>query len=145
MQADFGLSRSFGSPRVLTPNVCTLWYRAPELLFGARVYGEKIDMWSVGCVFAEMLLRQPLFPCPDGRELAQLHVILQGLGKPAHDYSALPLYVEFPSLPEKGPVWDLFQDYSTDILDVLHALLEYDPLKRKKAREILQMDYFKVE
>jgi serine/threonine protein kinase len=62
--ADFGLARLFypGNERVhYTNRVVTLWYRAPELLLGARNYTDTVDMWSVGCVFAEMVTQQVLF------------------------------------------------------------------------------------
>lgn len=61
--ADFGLARSFGSPvRSYSHEVVTLWYRAPDVLLGSRFYGSSIDMWSVGCIFAEMLTGRAFFP-----------------------------------------------------------------------------------
>ncbi|EXL65731.1 cyclin-dependent kinase 1 [Fusarium oxysporum f. sp. conglutinans race 2 54008] len=61
--ADFGLARAFGVPlRPYTHDVVTLWYRAPELLLGEKQYSTGVDMWSVGCIFAEMCTRKPLFP-----------------------------------------------------------------------------------
>jgi cyclin-dependent kinase len=61
--ADFGLARAFGVPlRTYTHEVVTLWYRAPEVLLGGRQYSTGIDMWSVGCIFAELCTRKPLFP-----------------------------------------------------------------------------------
>ena len=60
---DFGLAKQFGSPnRIYTHQVVTRWYRAPELLFGARKYGTGVDIWAVGCILAELLLRLPLLP-----------------------------------------------------------------------------------
>uniref|UniRef100_F7GDN6 mitogen-activated protein kinase n=1 Tax=Macaca mulatta TaxID=9544 RepID=F7GDN6_MACMU len=60
--AHFGLAKSYGSPsRAYTYQVVTRWYRAPELLFGARMYGVSVDMWAVGCILAELLLRVPFF------------------------------------------------------------------------------------
>lgn len=61
--ADFGMARYFGDPKPahLTQLVVTLWYRAPELLLGAERYGAEIDMWSVGCIFGELLRKEPLF------------------------------------------------------------------------------------
>ncbi|KAF7727307.1 Cyclin-dependent kinase 2 [Apophysomyces ossiformis] len=60
---DFGLSRAFGVPmRTFTSQVVTLWYRAPEILLGSPHYSTGVDMWSVGCIFAEMMTMQPLFP-----------------------------------------------------------------------------------
>ncbi|KAF9148812.1 Cyclin-dependent kinase 3, partial [Mortierella sp. AD010] len=61
--ADFGLARAFGIPlRTYTHEVVTLWYRAPEILLGSRHYSTAVDIWSVGCIFAEMITRKPLFP-----------------------------------------------------------------------------------
>lgn len=60
---DFGLAREYGSPlRQYTPIVVTLWYRAPELLLCCKEYSTPIDMWSVGCIFAEFISMNPLFP-----------------------------------------------------------------------------------
>ena len=59
--ADFGMARYFGDPPPkLTQLVITLWYRAPELLLGAETYGAEVDMWSIGCIFGEFLLKDPL-------------------------------------------------------------------------------------
>lgn|SRR3990167_1913344 len=61
--ADFGLAREFGSPqKILSPSVVTLWYRAPELLLQVENYTKAVDMWAVGCIFAELITREPLFP-----------------------------------------------------------------------------------
>lgn len=92
--ADFGLARTFGSPlgRV-TQLVVTLWYRAPELLLGETKYNCAIDMWSIGCIFAELLNKDPLFK---GRgEMDQLAKIIALLGTPDEirwpGLSSLPL------------------------------------------------------
>lgn len=91
--ADFGLARKFGDPLgEMTQLVVTLWYRAPELLLGAKEYTTAIDMWSIGCIFAELIQKDPLFP---GRgEIDQLNRIFNLLGKPNEDmwpgFSRLP-------------------------------------------------------
>ncbi|KYM77199.1 Cell division protein kinase 7, partial [Atta colombica] len=73
---DFGLAKFFGSPnRINTHQVVTRWYRAPELLYGARLYGTGIDMWAVGCILAELLLRVPFLPGES--DLDQLTKIFQ--------------------------------------------------------------------
>jgi len=60
--ADFGLARAFGVPiKTLTHEVETLWYRAPEILLGQKAYSLPVDIWSVGCIFAEMVEKKPLF------------------------------------------------------------------------------------
>jgi cyclin-dependent kinase 2 len=61
--ADFGLAGAFSIPvRTFTHEVVTLWYRAPEILLGSRHYSTPVDVWSVGCIFAEMVNQRPLFP-----------------------------------------------------------------------------------
>lgn len=82
--ADFGLARQFGSPAPhLSPNVVTLWYRAPELLLEERKYTPAVDMWSVGCIFAELLTRKPLFQS-DGGEMAHMNVVSGFRREPGH-------------------------------------------------------------
>ena len=75
--ADFGLARTFtpGSSSALTHEVVTLWYRAPEILLGAGAYTSAVDMWSVGCIFYEMLFGKPLFPGQS--ELGELFLIFR--------------------------------------------------------------------
>lgn len=78
---DFGLAKAFGSPsRIYTHQVVTRWYRAPELLYGARMYGPGVDMWATGCIFAELLLRIPFLP--GETDLDQLSRIMQVFGTP---------------------------------------------------------------
>ena len=61
--ADFGLARAFSLPvKTYTHEVVTLWYRAPEVILNASEYTKAVDIWSVGCIFAELLGRTPLFP-----------------------------------------------------------------------------------
>ena len=79
--ADFGLARTFGLPmKTYTHEVVTLWYRAPEVILGSKLYGPAIDMWSLGCLFAEITTRKPLFA--GSSEVNQLFKIFQVLGTP---------------------------------------------------------------
>ncbi|CAL4078701.1 unnamed protein product [Meganyctiphanes norvegica] len=80
--ADLGLCRVFDreGKRLYSHQVATRWYRAPELLYGARSYDEGVDLWSVGCIFAEMINFSPLFPGES--DINQLCVVLQTLGTP---------------------------------------------------------------
>jgi cell division cycle 2-like len=82
---DFGLARTFTrqKPQQYTNWVVTMWYRSPELLLGADVYNEKIDMWSIACIFAELILREPLF-CGKN-EMDQLDKIFAVLGNPTEE------------------------------------------------------------
>jgi len=100
--ADFGLARAFGIPmRTYTHEVVTLWYRAPEVLLGSRHYSTAIDMWSVGCIFAEMAMQgAPLFP--GDSEIDQIFKIFRILGTPNEEVwpgvSGLPDYK--PTFPQ---------------------------------------------
>lgn len=78
--ADFGLSRVFNSDGgMYSHQVATRWYRAPELLWSARNYTEAIDIWSVGCIFGELMTRTPLFP--GNSDIDQLAMVIKTLGK----------------------------------------------------------------
>ncbi|MCL4125373.1 UNVERIFIED_CONTAM: hypothetical protein GTU68_054996 [Idotea baltica] len=91
---DFGLAREYGSPlKQYTPIVVTLWYRAPELLLGAKEYSCPIDVWSLGCIFGELLGMEPMFPGKS--EIDQLNKIFKDLGTPSDKiwpgYSQMPV------------------------------------------------------
>nr|XP_043894290.1 cyclin-dependent kinase 11B isoform X3 [Solea senegalensis] len=92
---DFGLAREYGSPlKPYTPIVVTLWYRSPELLLGAKEYSTAVDMWSVGCIFGELLTQKPLFPGKS--EIDQINKIFKDLGSPSE--KIWPGYNELPAL-----------------------------------------------
>ncbi|KAK3241756.1 hypothetical protein CYMTET_48507 [Cymbomonas tetramitiformis] len=78
--ADFGLARRDDKAGPYTHTVATRWYRAPELLYGARVYGTGVDMWAVGCIFAELLGKGPLIP--GEHDIDQLYCVINLLGTP---------------------------------------------------------------
>ncbi|KVI05763.1 cyclin-dependent kinase G-2-like isoform X1 [Cynara cardunculus var. scolymus] len=151
---DFGLARQYGSPlKPYTHLVVTLWYRAPELLLGAKEYSTAIDMWSLGCIMAELLSKQPLF---NGKtEFDQLDKIFKTLGTPNETiwpgYSKLPgvkvnfvkhqynlLRRKFPATSFTGsPV------LSDAGFDLLNKLITYDPKKRITAEEALNHEWFR--
>ncbi|GAA6057603.1 hypothetical protein JCM3770_005407 [Rhodotorula araucariae] len=143
--ADFGLARAFGIPlRTYTHEIVTLWYRAPEVLLGSRHYSTGVDMWSVGCIFAEMIMRQPLFP--GDSEIDEIFRIFRLLGTPDEDIwpgvTTLPDYkTTFPSWHAKD-----LQEHITGSTDesaeLLAGMLAYDPAKRTSAKAALQSDYF---
>jgi len=82
--ADFGLARIVGSPdRQLTNQVYQRWYRAPELLFGCKQYGTAADLWALGCVFAELMLRKPYIA--GSSDLDQLGRVFSALGTPTEE------------------------------------------------------------
>jgi serine/threonine protein kinase len=142
---DFGLSRYFTLPlRQYSPNVVSMWYRAPELLFGDKFYEISIDIWSIGCIIAEMTIGTPLFW--GDSELDQLHKIFEVLGTP--DSESLPNYdalveelVNVPRYPKKDWKDDLkFND--PQLVDLLARILNFDPARRLTAQEALVHPYF---
>lgn len=75
---DFGLARMYGTPKTrLSPEAITLWYKPPELLLGAYEYSSAADMWSVGCIFAQLLLRRPFLQGKNS-DISQLDTIFTG-------------------------------------------------------------------
>ena len=104
--ADFGLARVFGSPnRKWTHQVFARWYRAPELLLGSKTYGPGVDMWAVGCIFAELMLRKPYLP--GNSDIDQLGKIYAALGTPTEEtwpgHTTLPDYIEFTAQTAPNP------------------------------------------
>ncbi|KAK8742490.1 hypothetical protein OTU49_001912 [Cherax quadricarinatus] len=141
---DFGLARFFGSPnRQYSHQVVTRWYRSPELLFGARSYGTGVDMWAVGCILAEMLVRCPYFP--GDSDLDQLTRIFTALGTPTEetwkDVTKLSDYLSFKHF-DGSPLRDLFLAASDDLLQLLGGLLMINPSKRYSCTQALKMPYF---
>ncbi|EEE58219.1 hypothetical protein OsJ_09187 [Oryza sativa Japonica Group] len=144
--ADFGLARAFGIPvRTFTHEVVTLWYRAPEILLGSRQYSTPVDMWSVGCIFAEMVNQKPLFP--GDSEIDELFKIFRVLGTP--NEQSWPGVSSLPDYKSAFPKWQA-QDLATIVptldpagLDLLSKMLRYEPNKRITARQALEHEYFK--
>jgi len=144
--ADFGLARAFGVPlRTYTHEVVTLWYRAPEILLGSKVYSCPVDIWSVGCIFAEMATRQPLFP--GDSEIDELYKIFRILGTPTEEtwpgISRLPDYkpTNFPKW-KTSPLNHFVPGLEPLGIDLLQQMLLYDPAKRISAKRALKHPYF---
>lgn len=139
----------FGSAKMLVPGepnvsyICSRYYRAPELIFGATNYTTKIDVWSSSCVMAELLLGQPLFPGESG--IDQLVEIIKVLGTPTRDQirTMNPNYMEhrFPQI-RPHPFSKVFRKASPDAIDLIARLLEYSPGARLSAIEVLAHSFF---
>jgi len=144
--ADFGLARAFGIPmRTYTHEVVTLWYRAPEVLLGSRHYSTAVDMWSVGCIFAEMAMQgAPLFP--GDSEIDQIFRIFRILGTPNEEVwpsvSALPDYK--PTFPQwsRQDIGRIVSTLDDAGIDMLKRTLTYDSAKRISAKRALAHPYF---
>ncbi|XP_056398229.1 cyclin-dependent kinase 11A isoform X9 [Hyla sarda] len=144
---DFGLAREYGSPlKPYTPIVVTLWYRAPELLLGAKEYSTAIDMWSVGCIFGELLTQKPLFPGKS--EIDQINKIFKDLGTPSEKiwpgYNELPAikkmtFSEYPYNNLRKRFGALLSDQG---FDLMNKFLTYCPAKRITAEDGLKHEYF---
>ena len=148
--ADFGLARIFSlKKRLLTPKVVTLWYRSPELLLGLQMYDSSVDMWSVGCIFSEIVTGYPLFPGQS--EIEQIFKIFRQLGTP--DETVYPGVTQLPHFkvcfphwptPQPSPISQIFNslEVSKSGQELLAKLLAYDPSRRICGREALQDNFF---
>ncbi|KAK2195817.1 bifunctional Protein kinase-like domain superfamily/Tyrosine-protein kinase [Babesia duncani] len=160
--ADFGLARRVVHPpdinkvhsqnieldlmesrQRMTHKVVTLWYRSPELLMGAECYNFACDIWSVGCIFAEMLLERPLFN--GANEIDQLGKIFKLRGTPSDtlwpEARRLALYTPFTFMAHQT-IQQSFPNLESTEASLLEALLQLDPHKRPSAKEVLQHEYF---
>lgn len=143
--ADFGLARAFGIPiRSYTHEVVTLWYRAPEILLGAKQYSTPVDTWSIGCIFAEMVNKQPLFP--GDSEIDELFRIFRVLGTPNE-----VVWPGVSSLPDYNPCFPKWCPYSLSSvvptldplgIDLLARMLVYEPSRRLSARAAMAHPWF---
>lgn len=140
----------FGSAKMLVPGepnisyICSRYYRAPELIFGATEYTTAIDMWSAGCVLAELLLGQPIFPGESGVD--QLVAIIKVLGTPTREEIRCmnPNYTEFKFPQIKAHPWHkLFQKWMPpEAVDLVSRLLQYSPNLRCTALEACAHPFF---
>ncbi|XP_061470042.1 cyclin-dependent kinase 20 isoform X1 [Rhineura floridana] len=145
--ADFGLARVFTSDgeRLYSHQVATRWYRAPELLYGARKYDEGVDLWAVGCIFAELLNNSPLFPGEN--DIEQLCCVLRVLGTPNQkiwpEITELPDYNKI-SFKEKLPIplEQVVPDASPQAVQLLKQFLLYPSKQRVQAPQALLHPYF---
>ncbi|CAF1107507.1 unnamed protein product [Rotaria sp. Silwood1] len=153
--ADFGLSKLITPPKPNQQNrhtyrVVTMWYRPPELLLGERDYGPAIDMWGVGCIFAEMWVRYPIMQGKTEQHQLQLISSLCGSIEPNvwPGVDSLPLYnnIKLPD-SEHRKVYDRMKPYIQEplALNLIDRLLTLDPKQRIDANNALDSDFFYSE
>ena len=155
---DFGLARSYQEPpQELTLLVVTLWYRSPELLFGESRYGPAVDMWSIGCIFGELICKDAIMQGQG--EIDQIGKIFELLGVPTEEN--WPLFEKLPNagmfrwrkredeqpeiykkFPVNAPVSSSQAFLDSNGFDLLRKLLTLDPKKRITADDALKHPYF---
>ncbi|CAD8188191.1 unnamed protein product [Paramecium pentaurelia] len=142
---DFGSAKKLqkGEPNVAY--ICSRYYRAPELIFGATEYSTAIDMWSIGCVIAEMTIGDPLFPGESA--IDQLVEIIKILGTPTLEQVKLmnPMHKEFKFPQIKSHPWNkVFQKFKPDPLfvDLISKIMLYPPKERLRPLEALSHPFF---
>lgn len=145
---DLGLARGYDiESDNLTEYVVTRWYRAPEVILNSSMYTEKIDVWSIGCVFAELMGRAPLFPGED--YLDQVKRVIGVLGTPSPEdmeFIGNPSAVRFINkLPRRDKAkWSsIYSKASPQALDLLDKMLVFNPEKRWNVIQCLRHPYFK--
>ncbi|KAK7723135.1 negative regulator of the PHO system [Botryosphaeria dothidea] len=143
--ADFGLARAFGIPvNTFSNEVVTLWYRAPDVLLGSRTYNTSIDIWSAGCIMAEMYTGRPLFPGTTNED--QLQRIFRLMGTPSE--RSWPGISQFPEYKPNFHVYAT-QDLRLILpqidslgLSLLSNMLQLRPEMRISAQQALQHPWF---
>ncbi|KAI5076292.1 hypothetical protein GOP47_0008357 [Adiantum capillus-veneris] len=155
---DFGLARVVGggnghahtaTEQLMTEYVVTRWYRAPELLLSCEEYTSAIDVWSVGCIFAELLGRKPIFPGKD--YLHQLKLILNTIGSPnpdtglcfIHSHKARAFIRSQPRSPQVC-LSQLYPEANPLALNLIERMLVFDPAQRITVAEALQHPYLSL-
>ncbi|CAO3646479.1 serine/threonine-protein kinase pef1 [Cunninghamella echinulata] len=142
---DFGLARAFGIPvNTFSNEVVTLWYRAPDVLLGSRMYSTSIDIWSAGCIMAEMYTGRPLYPGTTNED--QLQKIFRMMGTPTEqtwpNVSQLPEYKPNQQYYPPQTIYQILPSIDHLGLDLLNRMLQYQPQMRISAKDALNHAYF---
>eukprot|EP00268_Persea_americana_P047335 TRINITY_DN4924_c0_g2_i1.p1 TRINITY_DN4924_c0_g2~~TRINITY_DN4924_c0_g2_i1.p1 ORF type:complete len:383 (-),score=56.00 TRINITY_DN4924_c0_g2_i1:503-1651(-) len=142
---DFGLARPTAENEFMTEYVVTRWYRAPELLLNSTDYTAAIDVWSVGCIFMELMNKQPLFPGRD--HVHQMHLLTELIGTPTEaelgflrSEDARRYLKQLPYHPRKS-LSQAFPHVHPVAIDLVERMLTFDPTKRITVEEALAHPY----
>jgi len=146
--ADFGLAKKASFLQRRKSNaIVSLWYRAPEIILGGEDYFLGVDMWSIGCIFAELFCTNPIFMCRNEKEV--LTKVFQMLGTPSQ--TNCPMYLKLrkfksddwkPTHKAPGNIKQMFSHVPPQALDLITKMLALDPNKRILAREALNHPFF---
>ena len=148
--ADFGTAKelpkynTYNDMNIMTDYICTRWYRAPECVLKSKNYNEKVDIWALGCIMAELYILRPIFPGQS--EFDQIEKIFKILGTPKkEDWEEgfelmIKLGIIFPQY-NRINLKNLFLDISDDALNFLELIFQYDEIKRTSADELLNHPY----
>jgi len=152
---DFGLARTLASGKnghsaVVTDYVATRWYRAPEMLLGSQYYSKSVDMWSIGCILAELLSAKPLFPGKSTKNQIEMVLEITGLPKREEFQAIREKYLieiddkVFPTKLTKKSLKSVVPGASPDALDLMNKLLQFNPDKRLTLEEALKHKYLEA-
>ena len=146
---DFGSAKRLVAGEANVSYICSRYYRAPELIFGATNYDFVVDVWSLGCVFGELVTGSPLFPGENGVD--QLVQIIKILGTPSiHELAAMnPNYTEFQFPNIKANAWKKIVARGSrpeaeldEVAALLESILQYDPARRLSCGDLMASEFF---
>merc|ERR1711990_340673 len=147
MGCDFGTAKRLALNEVRALYICSRYYRAPEIIMGSTCYDTSIDLWSAGCIFAKMIIRQPLFTGLDG--IDQLIQIIKVIGTPTpHDLKAMnPNYPNYEFQPKLAPhPWPRVLSHketpSREASELVGELIRFDPMSRLPPLQVMLHPYF---
>eukprot|EP01112_Ceratiomyxa_fruticulosa_P016428 TRINITY_DN4963_c0_g1_i2.p1 TRINITY_DN4963_c0_g1~~TRINITY_DN4963_c0_g1_i2.p1 ORF type:complete len:402 (-),score=95.35 TRINITY_DN4963_c0_g1_i2:310-1515(-) len=146
--SDFGSAKILDDDHVSMSYICSRYYRAPELLMGSSNYTTKIDVWSAGCILAEMLMGKPIFPGVDSQDQFVKIVLILGTPSLADLWAMKKNYKQTFQFPKIEPLWfgeflpDVSSDQQETVADLLSRMLCYNPKKRASISEILSHPFF---